>query len=105
MSRRLSADPVGQVESARLSGVLFRAHPPGRVRGRLRLTMRRNDQGNDHQDRGGRKYEDHGGDAHEDPVLACLPLPLLQRDPGSGRTIARGRIVEVDPLRLRGPPR
>ena len=45
MSRRLSADPVGQVESARLSGVLFRAHPPGRVRGRLRLTMRRNDQG------------------------------------------------------------
>jgi hypothetical protein len=70
---------------------LVRAHPPGRVRGRLRLTMRRNDQGNDHQDRGSRKYEDHGGDAHEDPVLACLLLPLLHRDPGSVRAIARGR--------------
>lgn len=28
--------------------------------------------------------KDHGGDAHEDPVLACLPLTVLQRLPGPG---------------------
>jgi hypothetical protein len=59
--------------------------------------VRRDDQGDDHQGRSGRKYQDYGGDAHEDPFLACLLLPVLQRESGSGRMIAGGRIVQVDP--------
>lgn len=58
--------------------------------------MRRDDQTNDHDDRGGRKYQDHREDVLEDPVLACYPLPVLQRHLGVGRMIAGGRIVEVE---------
>src|SRR6516225_10511294 len=31
------------------------------------------------------KYQDHGGDAHDDLFLARLSLLVLQREPGSGR--------------------
>src|ERR1700728_4471234 len=58
--------------------------------------MRRDDQTNDQDDRSGRKYQDHREDVLEDPVLACSPLPVLQRHPGLGRMIARGRIVQVE---------
>ena len=56
--------------------------------------MRREDQTNDQDDRSGRKCQDHRENVLEDPVLACYPLPVFQR-PGLGRTIARGRIVQV----------
>ncbi len=84
MSRRPAADPVARVGRAGFA----------EDRG---LAMRRDDQGHDHQDRSSGKYQDYGGGAHEDPFLACLSLPVLQREPGSGRMIARGRIVQVDP--------
>jgi hypothetical protein len=58
--------------------------------------MRRDDQTNDQDDRSGRKYQDHREDMLEDPVPACYPLPVLQRDPGLGRMIAGGRIVQVE---------
>src|SRR6266852_1964824 len=67
-----------------------------RVRGRPGLAIRCDDKGDDRQDRGSRTYQDYTGDAHEDPVLACLSLLVPQREPGSGRVIARGRIVQVD---------
>jgi hypothetical protein len=51
---------------------------------------------NDHHELNSRKYQDHGDDAHEDPVRACLPLPVVQRLSGLGRPIARGRIVQID---------
>ena len=35
------------------------------------LMMRRDGQANDHDDRSGRKYQDHREDMLEDPVLAC----------------------------------
>ena len=54
------------------------------------LMMGRDDQTNNHDDRSGRKYQDHREDVLEDPVLACCPLPFLQRDSAPGRTIARG---------------
>ena len=60
------------------------------------LLVRRDDQADDHDDRGGRKYQDHREDVLEDPVLACYPLPVLQRHPGPGRMIAGGRIVQVE---------
>jgi len=60
------------------------------------LMMRRDDQTNDQDDRSGRKYQDHCEDVLEDPVLAYYPLPVLQRHPGLGRMIARGRIVQVE---------
>jgi hypothetical protein len=95
-----AADPPG-------SSVARATHRPGMPPGftaavsgrslRPGLAMRRDDQGDDHQERGSRKYQDYGGDAHEDPVLACPSLPVLQRESGPGRTIARGRIVQVDP--------
>src|SRR5690349_9521847 len=75
--------------------------------------MRRDDQANDHDDRCGRKYQDHREHVLEDPVLARYPLPVLQRHPGPGWMIAGGRIVQVEssaarPRRsagsLRGPP-
>jgi hypothetical protein len=34
--------------------------------------MHRDDDENDHHERSTRKYQDYGGDAHEDAVLACL---------------------------------
>src|SRR5690242_6729510 len=58
--------------------------------------MRRDGQANDHDDRSGRKYQDHREDMLEDPVLACYPLPVLQRYPGLGRMIAGRRIVQVE---------
>ena len=57
--------------------------------------MRGDDQDDDHHERNSHKYQDYGGDAHEDPVLACLPLPVLRRDFGPGRMIAGG-IVQID---------
>jgi hypothetical protein len=60
------------------------------------LMMRRDDQTNDHDDRSGRKYQDHREDVLKDSVLACYPLPVLQRHPGLGRMIAGGRIVQVE---------
>jgi hypothetical protein len=58
--------------------------------------MRGDDQTNDQDDRSGRKYQDHREDVLEDPVLACYPLPFLQRDLGLGRMIAGRRIVQVE---------
>jgi len=60
------------------------------------LMMHRDDQANDHDDRSGRNYQDHREDVLEDPVLACYPLPVIRRHPGSGRMIAGGRIVQVE---------
>jgi hypothetical protein len=59
--------------------------------------MRRDDHDNDHQERSRREGQDYGGDAHEDPVLACQPLPVLRRH--CGRTIAGRRIVQAPALR------
>jgi hypothetical protein len=53
--------------------------------------MRGDDQEHDHHERDSHKYQDYGGGAHEEPILACLPLPVLRRN--FGRTIAGGRIV------------
>jgi hypothetical protein len=39
--------------------------------------MRRDDGGDDHQDRSSGKYQDYDGDADEDPFLACLSLPCF----------------------------
>ena len=58
--------------------------------------MRGDDQEHDHHEPDSDKYQDDGGGAHEDPFLACLPLPVPQRNSGPGRMIARGRIVQVD---------
>jgi hypothetical protein len=33
--------------------------------------MRGDEHDHDHHERNSRKYQDYGGDAHEDPVLAC----------------------------------
>ena len=60
------------------------------------LMVCRDDQTDDHDDRSGRKYQDHREDVLEDPVLACYPLPVLQRHLGPGRMIAGGRIVQVE---------
>ena len=54
------------------------------------LVTRRDDQENDHDDRDDRKCQNHREDVLEDPVLACYPLPVFQRRPGPGRTIAGG---------------
>ena len=43
------------------------------------------------------RYKDYGGDGDEDPFLACWSLLVRQRESGSGRMIAGGRIVQVDP--------
>jgi hypothetical protein len=83
--------------SRRPTGRASRARRPGRVRGRPGLAVRRDDQRDDHQDRSSGKYQDYGGGAHKDLLLACLSLPVLQREPGSERMIARRRIVQVDP--------
>jgi len=84
VSRRPTAEPV--VRAGRVEFAEDRT-----------LAVRRDDQGDDDQDRSSRKYQDRGGDAHEDPFLACPSLSVLQREPRSGRVIARGRIVQVDP--------
>jgi hypothetical protein len=46
--------------------------------------MRRDDQGDDHQDHGSREYLDYTGDAHEEPVLACLSLLSFNGSLGLG---------------------
>jgi hypothetical protein len=61
------------------------------------LNVHRNDHQHDHHKRTGRKYENYAGDAHEDVVPACLSSPFLQREPGPGRTITGGRIVQACP--------
>jgi hypothetical protein len=63
---------------------------------RSALMMRRDDQTNDQDDRSGRKYQDHREDVLEDPVPARYALPVLQRHPGLGWMITRGRIVQVE---------
>jgi hypothetical protein len=63
-----------------------------------RLVMCRDDHENDHHKRSSCKYQDYGGDAHDDPVPARPPLLILQRNSRLKRwTIARGRIVQLDP--------
>jgi hypothetical protein len=86
VARRRCADPAGQVQASSLGWSCSCA--PARARrslpaasrtllGRPGLTMRRDDHDNDHQERSGQKYQEWGGDAHEQVVLACLPLTLL----------------------------
>ena len=58
--------------------------------------MRHDHQANDQDERSGTKYQNYREDVLEHPVLACYPLPLLQRHPGPGRMIAGGRIVQVE---------
>jgi hypothetical protein len=58
--------------------------------------MRRDHQANDQKNRGGRKYQDYRQNVLKDPFLARDPLPLLQRNPPVGRTIAGGRIVQEE---------
>src|SRR5580693_1570021 len=58
--------------------------------------MRCDDQTNDQDDGSDRKYQDHREDVLKDPVLACSLLPVLQRHPGLGRMVARGRIMQVE---------
>ena len=60
--------------------------------------MRRYEHADQHQERSGRKDQDYGAGAHEDPVPAYLPLPLLQRNLRPGLAIARvRRIVQAWP--------
>jgi hypothetical protein len=99
ISERLEA-LVGELDGALREGAQGspgddRRVPSGTLRG-VGLNIRRDDHEHDHQERSSRKYQDYGGDAHEDPVLAYLPLPVLQRNSQPGRTIARGRIVQHD---------
>jgi hypothetical protein len=71
VSRRPTAEPVvraGRVEFAE----------------DRRLAVRRDDQGDDDQDRSSRKYQDYGGDAHEDPFLACLRCRSFKGSLGLG---------------------
>jgi methyl-accepting chemotaxis protein len=106
ISERLEA-LVGELDGALREGAQGsgddRRVPSGTLRG-VRLNMRRDDHEHDHHERSSRKYQDYGGDAHEDPVLACHPLPVLQRNSRPGRTIARGRIVQHDSLGPAAPP-
>ena len=88
--------PDSRIGEKRGQFLLFVRTRPDRVRGLPRLTVRGDDQEHDHHERSSHKYQNDGGDAHEDPVLACLPLPVLQRNFGPGRMIARGRIVQID---------
>ena len=73
-----------------------RAHPPGRVRRRPGLAMRCNDQGDDHQDYGGRKYQDYTGAAHG----GLSPGVPFAAGPSAGAGVwagnSQGRIVQVD---------
>ena len=62
------------------------------------LVIPRDHQGKDHGDRSSRNYHDYGSDAHEDPVLAQLPLPFLQGNIGPERGARRAGasvVVEV----------
>ncbi len=56
------------------------------------LAIPRDHQGDEHGHRSSHKYQDYGGDAQEDPVLACFPLPFLLQpalpDSGHGRWLA-----------------
>lgn len=62
------------------------------------LNMRRYEHADQHQERSGRQDQDYGAGAHEEPVPACLPLPLLRRNLRPGLAIARvRRIVQAWP--------
>jgi hypothetical protein len=93
---RFSVAPVSRRECPAVQPQTRSCVPAGSGSRMPGLAMRRDDQGDDHQDRSSRNYQDYGKDVQEDPVLACLPLPVLRREPGSGRMIARGRIMQID---------